>query len=137
MPRWLTVIAVVFAGYFPAAYMLQGAYIDPAPKGRIVFQITGPFSRYNHASIPYQTGLDRFNSLGNDAHIKGDNRSPVMLYENSKPLGPAHSRFHEIYHLGGGSFSHLKDSQFVFSSSDNSDPNTNGRSYWLVFPTSP
>ena len=61
-------------------------------------------------------------------------RSPVLLYENDRLLGPAHSSHDDIAHLGEGRYSHWKQQGFFFSSSDKSDPNSNGRSYWAVVP---
>ncbi|WP_426433933.1 hypothetical protein [Bradyrhizobium genosp. P] len=71
-----------------------------------------------------------------DAGREQDN-SPIILYEDDKPLGPAHTTPHsDISAIGLGRFSHWKGnySVFVFSSSDNTDPRTNGRSYWAVKP---
>ena len=58
-------------------------------------------------------------------------RSNYSLCENDRLLGPAHSDHAEISELGGGRFSHW-GSGLIFSTSDNSDPNTNGRTYRLV-----
>jgi predicted O-methyltransferase YrrM len=55
-------------------------------------------------------------------------RSPLMLYENGVPLLEAHVPHHCIRTEGGGLFSHWQDSLFL-STSDDSDPNTNGRRY--------
>jgi predicted O-methyltransferase YrrM len=61
-------------------------------------------------------------------------RSPLMLYENGVPFLEAHESHEYIRTKGGGFFSHWQDSLF-FSTSDNSDPNTNGRRYnYTVFP---
>jgi predicted O-methyltransferase YrrM len=61
-------------------------------------------------------------------------RSPLMLYENGVPFLEAHVPHQYIRTEGGGLFSHWQDSLF-FSTSDNSDPNTNGRRYtYTVFP---
>jgi predicted O-methyltransferase YrrM len=51
-----------------------------------------------------------------------------MLYENGVPFLEAHELHRYIRTEGGGLFSHWQDSLF-FSTSDNSDPNTNGRRY--------
>ncbi|WP_426441970.1 hypothetical protein [Bradyrhizobium genosp. P] len=77
--------------------------------------------------------------FGKFADVAGlhDSSSPIVLYEDDKLLGPAHSTPHaEIATLGHGRFSHWKGnfSVFVFSSSDNTDPRTNGRTYWAVKP---
>jgi predicted O-methyltransferase YrrM len=63
-------------------------------------------------------------------------RSPLMLYENGVPFLDAHESHEYIRAEGGGFFSHWQDSLF-FSTSDNSDPNTNSRRYnYTVFPES-
>lgn len=55
-------------------------------------------------------------------------RSTLMLYEDGRPLGLRHT-IHDIISLhAGGRFSHFKD-KLYFSSTDGSDPNTNGRAY--------
>ncbi|GMV50669.1 MAG: LEPR-XLL domain-containing protein [Nitrospirales bacterium] len=54
--------------------------------------------------------------------------SKLRIYENGVELGPAHSRHDDIATKGQGRFSHWGDNLY-FSSSDNSNPLTNGRSY--------
>ena len=58
-------------------------------------------------------------------------RSWLRLLENGKPLGPAHALHEVIWTSGRGAFSHWGES-LLFSSSDNSDPRTNGREYRIV-----
>jgi tetratricopeptide (TPR) repeat protein len=55
-------------------------------------------------------------------------RSPLILLQDGLPLGPAHTAHRDIADLGEGRFSHWNDVLY-FSTSDNSDPNTNGRKY--------
>lgn len=57
-------------------------------------------------------------------------RSTIMLYENGVPLGFAHAPHAHIEQLGGGRYSHWGD-QLLFSTTDHSDPTTNGRAYTL------
>jgi hypothetical protein len=54
--------------------------------------------------------------------------SRLRLYEDGRPLGPAHSAHSDIRSLGQGRFSHWGPTVY-FSTSDNSDPRTNGRRY--------
>jgi SAM-dependent methyltransferase len=54
--------------------------------------------------------------------------STLVVYEDGVPLGPAHSHRDDIRIGGRGRFNHWQD-QLFFSSSDNSDPNINGRRY--------
>ncbi|NQV99833.1 MAG: SGNH/GDSL hydrolase family protein [Rhodospirillales bacterium] len=59
--------------------------------------------------------------------------SPLRVYEDDRLLGPAHCLHDTIRRQGGGCFSHWK-STLYFSTSDNSNPNTNGRTYRLAIP---
>lgn len=54
--------------------------------------------------------------------------SRLELLEDGAPLGPAHAAHQQIRDLGAGRYSHW-DGHLYFSSSDGSDPNTNGRRY--------
>ncbi|WP_165445660.1 hypothetical protein [Bradyrhizobium uaiense] len=61
----------------------------------------------------------------------------ARLYEDDKLLGPANSDREEIATKGGGRFQLFRDSKSFFgpvlllSTSDNTNPNTNGRKYHL------
>ncbi|WP_069660314.1 pectate lyase family protein [Arcticibacter eurypsychrophilus] len=61
--------------------------------------------------------------------------STLKIYENGKLLGAAHSLHRDIRNIGKGKFSHW-DTGLYFSSSDNSDPRTNGRKYTYTTGTS-
>lgn len=62
------------------------------------------------------------------ADTVGQQHSPLMVYENGRALGPAHAIHDNIRNLGQGRLSHW-GGKLYFSTSDNSDPNTNGRQY--------
>ena len=55
-------------------------------------------------------------------------RSPLRLFEDDRALGPSHSLHSQIRNTGRGAYSHWR-SDLMFSTSDNSDPNRNGRVY--------
>ncbi len=57
-------------------------------------------------------------------------RSHIVLREGEQALRP-HALHEDIRNLGGGRYSHWRDS-LLFSTSDNSDPNLNGRIYSLT-----
>ena len=57
-----------------------------------------------------------------------------VITDATLPLGPGLSPHHEIEKIGLGRYSHWKDMGILLSTSDNSDPNTNGRAYWAVLP---
>ena len=60
--------------------------------------------------------------------------SNLILMESGKPLGPAHSAHADIRKDGKGRYSHWGARSLWFSTSDNSDPRTNGREYKVVYP---
>jgi hypothetical protein len=59
-------------------------------------------------------------------------RSVLSLLEDGRPLGPAHQLHENIRRLGEGRLSHW-DEWLLFSTSDNTDPNTNGRHYQMAY----
>lgn len=94
-------------------------------RGRTIISLDGPFQG---------AGGHRY-SVAAPAHLEviadtneAPRRSTIMLYEDGAPLGLAHSIHDHITRFGGGRFSHWGD-KIHFSTSDNSDPNSNGRQY--------
>jgi Sulfotransferase family len=81
-------------------------------------------------ALPLDCGID-FGLFSDD--IDQWTRSPLEIFEDGRPLGPAHALHEYIRVLGGGSYSHWRD-RLLFSSSDNSDPNVNGREYSIRLP---
>src|ERR1700685_1916377 len=69
-----------------------------------------------------------------DIDVEGDSSdmsqyfSDLQLFENGAPLGPERSSHGVIREQGRGRFSHWQRNIF-FASSDNTDPNINGRIY--------
>jgi 2-polyprenyl-3-methyl-5-hydroxy-6-metoxy-1,4-benzoquinol methylase len=59
-------------------------------------------------------------------------KSPLYVFEDGRQLGHPHSLHDDIAGAGKGRFSHWGDTVY-FASSDNTDPNTNGRVYCLVY----
>jgi hypothetical protein len=59
-----------------------------------------------------------------------DSASSLALFEDGRRLGPAHASHDSIRTEGHGRFSHW-GSNLYFSTSDNSSPQTNGRSYTI------
>lgn len=77
---------------------------------------------------PKAVSFFRIRSDGVDApHV-----SSLVVREDGKLLGPPHSLHADVAEAGGGRFSHW-DSSVVFSTSDNSDPRENGRTYTVDF----
>jgi hypothetical protein len=134
--RWVVrrpVLAVVlmFFAYFPAALWLKTIYREPKGPPGAVHRMVRQFQKFGgHAFIGLAASVAHLGDTP-DSH----ERSPAVIYEDGKPLGPAHVRHVDIAEYGGGRFSHWRNAKgFIFSSSDNSDPNLNGREYWIVIP---
>lgn len=60
-------------------------------------------------------------------------RSRLKLTENGAPLGPGNATHAEIREEGKGAYSHWQTALY-FSTSDNSDPRRNGRTYVVAIP---
>ena len=58
-------------------------------------------------------------------------KSPFILYENNVPMKYPRSDYDDIIKLGNGRYSHMFSYLLYFSSSDNSNPITNGKFYRL------
>ena len=89
----------------------NSAYVTPGPKPTLLYR------------IPID-GLEM------------PRNSRLIVLEDGRRLGPAHSLHADIAEKGAGRYSHW-DSWIVFSSSDNSDPRRNGRSYAATFRVFP
>jgi FkbM family methyltransferase len=64
-----------------------------------------------------------------DSPAAGD--SPTLLLEDDRLLGPGHALHDDVRAHGHGRYSHWQSALYL-STSDNSDPNTNGRRYTAV-----
>jgi hypothetical protein len=133
--KWICALAAI-AFYFTVTEWLRLTYVDLAPHGAIVIPLLRPFEQDGIVAISRPIGAQakRLLALGDDENKKGDDRSPVVIYEDHARLGPAHNTYADIRNLGMGRFSCWRTQGFVFTANDNSDPNTNGRSYWAVLP---
>ena len=126
-------VALLLAVYFPAALWLRANHqpVEGPPGGIQRFQRS--FTRLpgtnGHAFVANVPNWARKLADDND----NPERSPLVVYEDGKPLGPGHALHADIVIHGGGRFSHWKE-VVVFSSSDGSDPNDNRREYWAVIP---
>ena len=140
MPNWspktkATAMIALFAVYFPIALYLRHSYApEQAPAGTVV-DLKRPFLRFSADNgFSFYVLAPTLDSLADsDDDIK---RSPFVIYENDRPLGPAHAKHADIAKLGYGRFSHWTQAGFIFSSSDGTSPASNGRRYWVVLPTS-
>jgi SAM-dependent methyltransferase len=86
--------------------------------------LPGPFTAYRGAT--YAASIPELASQADSSDAP--RRSQLMLYEDGGLLGLSHSIHDYISQYGNGRFSHWGD-YLYFSTSDNSDPNSNGRRY--------
>lgn len=63
--------------------------------------------------------------------VKHGARSPLLMFEDGVQLRKPHSAHDEIAQRGGGHFSHWEVTIY-FSTSDGSDPNFNGKTYFAL-----
>lgn len=133
---WLKALLIVLPLYAVTAAWSQWSYVDPRPPGRILVPILPPVDHltgraFKASMVPGdELQLSAFADEADAAH----QQSPVLIYEGNKPLAYPHSKYDAISNEGDGHFALWKDQGLIFSTSDNTDPNTNGRRYWAVIP---
>lgn len=113
-------------------YVPIALYLDTLPPWRDPDpgMISPPFKHFGGNAWQYLALIPGSISESDDA----PNRSRLEMTEDGHPLGPAHSEHANIVEKGMGRYSHWQSS-LIFSTSDNSDPNTNGRAYRVVDPS--
>jgi hypothetical protein len=117
--------------YFAVAGYLKSSYVpQPVPPNDRIW-LTGPFTKFGASGAAFIATIP-FDQLADG--VDDRSRSPLVLYENEHPLGPAHSLHDDIAAIGQGRFSHWTGIGLVFSASDNSDPNANWKRYSIMRP---
>ena len=118
----------ICAGEANTEYLLRKRnavnYWDEVTAGRTVQTLRRPFAR--RAGHAWNAKIPEHTATADDT--TDPQRSRMMLFEDGMPVGFAHQTHSAIEQHGGGRYSHWQDS-LVFSATDNSDPNTNGRTY--------
>jgi hypothetical protein len=125
---------MILAISFTVTLLVMDSVNPPQPvcPGGTATLLTGRFNRFGASGYAYfapAPAFEQFADSPDDAV-----RSKMTVCEEGRLLGPAHSVHADIVKIGRGRFSHWKTIGFIFSSSDNSDPNTNGRRYSVVSP---
>jgi hypothetical protein len=129
----------VVTAYFATAYRLKAVYdpvlLIPKATGHMV-ELQRPFIKFDTSEFAVLVPDYWFGKMTDN--LTDPTRSSVLLFEDDRPIGPPHSL--DLSEKGHGRFSHaiwptnFAQAAFLFSSSDNSDPNTNGRAYWALLP---
>lgn len=86
--------------------------------------LKGPFE--HHEGFCWKFSLSDKIGAGND--VQNNRRSRVILCEDDSMLANRHAMHEDVINLGLGRYSHWGD-ELLFAASDNSDPNTNERTY--------
>jgi lysophospholipase L1-like esterase len=98
----------------------------PGTTSTRILELRAPFvleNGFQHkAAVPPELVSDK----------NGRGCSALVLLEDGKELGPAHSFHDDISRKGAGAFYHPGNILY-FSTSDNTDPNTNGRAYSIRY----
>jgi hypothetical protein len=119
------VIVVFWATVFALNYFMPSCLSGPA------FELKPPFRKYGAGGAAYLAPAPLLQRAADTIELPF--RSPYLICENFyRPLGPPHSTYGDISTKGEGRFSHWTPDGFIFSTSDNSDPNTNGRRYLVT-----
>jgi hypothetical protein len=105
--------------------------LPSCPSG-VSTNLPRPFTKPTPDGAAYSSKASSFEGLADTN--KDPTRSTIVLCENGRLLGPPHSPHAEIIASGKGRYSHWNGIGFVFSTSDNTDPNVNGRRYKAVVP---
>ena len=128
--RPIIVAFAITAAYLPIAWSLDATY-KPSLDADVLRR---PFIKLGRNAYVTYHGI----AGAKGDVLNGPRRSTLELTENGMPLGPAHVPKAEVSTLGGGRYIFIQTGEelpaLVFSTSDNSDPNTNGRVYRITDP---
>jgi hypothetical protein len=129
---WVLCAAGATALYFSAALWLRHSYVEPPkPAGELIL-LDRPYVALRDSDVVFVAKAPSLDDLSDTP--EAPKRSPFLLYENDRLLGPPHSEHADILENGHGRFSHWIGSGFIFSTSDGTNPKSNGRTYWAVIP---
>jgi hypothetical protein len=104
-----------------------GVAPDPCAAHDNEVELKPPFERQN--GYAYEAEVPALQNVADDSD--SPHRSTLVVCEDERVLGPSHSPHAVVRQSGKGSFSHWRN-YLLFSSSDNSDPNSNGHRYRAV-----
>jgi hypothetical protein len=123
-------IILTLAIWFPLGALIGSRY-TPLPRPPGAHSFVG-IEKHAEGEFMYVIHFDRQTGVADTPENR--TRSPIAIYENDRPLGPPHSSTTEIKSHGRGRYVHWEQSLY-FSSSDNTDPRSNGRQYsWTYGP---
>src|SRR4051794_11928115 len=110
---------------FWLAVAVLNTFAPQCPQDVLAVRLMPPFQRHDGAA--YAKPAPFLTSAADT--LERPAQSGYLVGENGPPLGRAHISKAEIAGKGKGRFSHWAGNGFIFSASNNSDPNSNGRTY--------
>jgi len=126
--KMIGAFAIVAASFLATLWATE--YVWPSCPTGTVTVLKRPFLKFGTPDFAYTKELPK--DLPGD--VPGSAmRSTLLLCEDNSILGPMRAAHSEIARDGLGRYSHW-GSNMIFSTSDNSDPNRNGRTYRAVQP---
>lgn len=122
------IVAAIYAIWTPV-YFFMPRDADPPPEGRVVEQIMGftksPDGRYTTRTYMFAPGVTY--SGGSRQFTFTEDPTPLVVYEGRTPLPKANYEFQGLESKNIWRFVNIK-------TSDGSNPNKNGRRYYVVRP---
>jgi hypothetical protein len=128
MIKAIAALSIIAASFCVTLWVMNYVW-PPCPQG-MATALMRPFQKFVPAGVAYAKASLEFD--GSSDFSDTPTRSHFLLCENNNLLGPMHTGHAEIAKDGRGRYSHWKNIGFIFSASDNTDPNTNGRTYSVV-----
>ncbi len=126
----LSVVLVSIYLFFVALWLLATKQIPNPDLGKLVrLYLRKPYAAKISAIHPEQ-GFCWVAEVPEYLISDDGGISQLAMFEDNQPLGPAHMAHEEIRTLGSGRYSHWRRNLY-FSTSDNSNPTVNGRSYMV------
>jgi hypothetical protein len=129
--RWFSIVTVSLYLLLALCFLLvTGRVRSPGFLRMIAARFRHPF-KGKVATVQHESGHCWVTPVPKHLLSDRESWSKLQVLEDGRPLPQAHSAHDDIRRLGSGRFSHWGD-QIYFSTSDNSDPATNERTYEIV-----
>jgi hypothetical protein len=128
---WLKATLVLFAIYLPCAWWIDRSYKPdpngpPPSSGIRVRLLTSYYAPMTSFAVTVRDQVGTFERVEDPGRLE--------LWENGRKLGPSNSALNDVVSYGKGRYLIERPLRITWSSSDNSNPMTNGRTYWIVSP---
>ena len=127
--HWFSVVSVSAYLVFVFVYLrLTKRVMPPASLTNLIKASLRAPQQGALSSFTQEQGFCFVSTVASPMISDMEGYSKVVVYEDGRPLPGAHSSHSDIRVQGLGRFSHWGNSLYI-STSDNSDPSTNGRTY--------